>query len=302
MEIGIVGLGRMGANISNRLVKGGHRVVGYDRSDEVANRLKSTGIEESTSLNDLVDQLAPPQIIWLMIPAGEAVDTAIDELIPLVPKSAIFIDGGNSNYKDTLRRHAKLSKSSIFFIDVGTSGGLSGGQFGYCMMIGGDTSPIERLRPIFETLAPEVNKGWARVGPAGAGHFVKMIHNGIEYGMMQAYAEGFSLLREKKEFNLDLEKIAQLWNHGSLVRSWLLDLVGKTLSKDQDLNLIGAHVEDSGEGRWALQEAVDLNVAAPIITLSLLARLQSRDPKAFSNKLLAALRQEFGGHDVLPGE
>ena len=302
MEVGIVGLGRMGVNMARRLLAGGHRVIGYDRDPEIARALKHDGFEAAGSLSGVVEQTREPRAVWLMVPAGSTVDAVIDELLPALGNDAILVDGGNSNYKDTLRRHRRLAAEAVSFLDVGTSGGIWGARDGYCLMIGGTEDAVERLRPVFEALAPAPDAGWGRVGPAGAGHFVKMIHNGIEYGMMQAYAEGFAILSEKADFDLDLSQIAELWNRGSVVRSWLLELAGRALRQDSELSSVGAHVEDSGEGRWTVEEAVALDVAAPIITLSLITRLASRDVDAFSNKLVAALRQQFGGHDVTPGE
>ena len=302
MEIGIVGLGRMGANMARRLLAGGHRVIGYDRDPEIAGGLEQDGFEAAGSLSDVVEKTREPRRVWLMLPAGSAVDAVIDELLPTLGNDAILIDGGNSNYKDTLRRHSRLAAEAVSFLDVGTSGGIWGARDGYCLMIGGAENAVERLRPVFETLAPASDAGWGWVGPGGAGHFVKMIHNGIEYGMMQAYGEGFAILREKAAFDLDLSQIAELWNQGSVVRSWLLELAARALRQDSGLSSVRAHVEDSGEGRWTVEEAVELDVAAPIITLSLITRLQSRHPDAFSNKLVAALRHQFGGHEVAPGD
>lgn len=301
MEISIVGLGRMGANIARRLLAGGHRVVGYDK-ENVGFELKEDGMELASTLSDLIQKTNKPKKIWLMLPAGKIIDDMIDELMPSLDNDSILIDGGNSNYKDTLNRHARLKSRDISFLDVGTSGGIWGKKDGYCMMIGGAEPTIQLMKPIFETLAPTPTSGWGRVGPAGSGHFVKMIHNGIEYGIMEAFAEGFSILRQKSEFDLDLPEIAKLWNEGSVIRSWLLELIARALDEDPNLSSIGPKVDDSGEGRWAVEEAVALDVAAPIITLSLITRLQSRDPDAFSYKVLAALRQQFGGHDVAAGE
>ena len=296
MQLGIVGLGRMGAGIAGRLTEKGHQVVGFDSDPEVRARLAAKGFETASSITQLVESLAEPRAIWLMVPAGSTVDETIEEIKSTLGKDDVLIDGGNSNYKESIRRSQDLAELGIRFLDVGTSGGIWGEANGYCLMIGGDTSAVERLAPIFSALAPETNSGWGRVGPAGAGHFVKMIHNGIEYGMMAAYAEGFALLEKKSDFELDLAAVATIWNSGSVVRSWLLELAGKALTENPSLDHIGARVEDSGEGRWTVAEAIDLDVPAPIITLSLLSRLQSRDQDAFSNRLLAALRHEFGGH------
>jgi len=295
MDIGMIGLGRMGANMAERLRRGGHRVVGFD---PLAANVEA--IEHAASLAALADQLAPPRALWLMVPAGAAVDQTIAALQPLLAPGDVIIDGGNSNYRDSQRRGPALAERHIDYVDCGTSGGVWGLQEGYCLMLGGEPAVIERLRPLLETLAPAPDRGWARVGPLGAGHFTKMIHNGIEYGLMQAYAEGFSLLRHKSEFALDLAQIAELWRHGSVVRSWLLDLSAAALGENPALDGIAPYVADSGEGRWTVLEALDLNVAAPVITLAMLARLRSRDAASFSDKLLAALRQQFGGHEVKP--
>jgi len=295
MELGIIGLGRMGANMSERLVLGGHRVIGYDRSPEAIQRVVDQGARGAHSLADLVNQLSLPRAIWLMVPAGAAVDDTIAQLLPHLQGADIIVDGGNSNYKDTLRRAAHLKSQHVYFVDAGTSGGIWGLEVGYCMMVGGDKEAVERLEPLFKTLAPK--DGYAHVGPSGAGHFVKMIHNGIEYGMLQAYGEGFELLKSSP-FTLDLEKIAHLWNQGSVVRSWLLELAETAFQKDPELSSIRGYVEDSGEGRWTLQEAIERDIPAPVLTLSLFARFASRQDDSFAAKLIAALRNEFGGHAV----
>ena len=298
MEVGMIGLGRMGANMTERLLQGGHRVVGYDRDPEAIQKIVEKGAAGAQSLEALVEQLTPPRAIWLMVPAGDPVDQTIQELIPKLQAGDVIIDGGNSYYKDTLRRAKQLEAHGLHLVDVGTSGGIWGRTEGYSLMIGGDPQIVERLQPLFETLAPTPDRGWGRVGPVGAGHFVKMVHNGIEYGLMQAYAEGFSLMRAKAEFKLDLQQIAEIWRYGSVVRSWLLDLISKALKESPDLAGIAPYVEDSGEGRWTVAEAIDLNIPAPVITLSLLARLRSRVEDSFADKLLAALRRQFGGHAV----
>jgi 6-phosphogluconate dehydrogenase len=295
MELGIIGLGRMGANMSERLVLGGHRVIGYDRSPEAIQRVVDQGALGAHSLADLVNQLSIPRAIWLMVPAGAPVDDTIEQLLPHLQGADIIVDGGNSNYKDTLRRAAHLKTQQVYFIDAGTSGGIWGLKIGYCMMIGGDKAAIDGIDPVLKTLAP--TGGYAHVGPSGAGHFVKMIHNGIEYGMLQAYGEGFELLKSS-QFTLDLEKIAHLWNQGSVVRSWLLELAERAFQKDPDLSSIRGYVEDSGEGRWMLQEAIERDIPAPVLTLSLFARFASRQDDSFAAKLIAALRNEFGGHAV----
>ena len=298
MELGMIGLGRMGANMTERLVRGGHRVVVYDRNPEPVARLAELGAAGADSLESLIKQLERPRAIWLMVPAGEPVDEIIGALEPLLAEGDVIVDGGNSYYKDALRRAAKLGESGLDFVDVGTSGGVWGLEEGYCLMIGGAPEVVERLRPIFETLAPGRELGWGRVGPIGSGHFVKMVHNGIEYGLMQAYAEGFALMKRKEEFGLDLHQIAEVWRTGSVVRSWLLDLTARALAEDQTLEGIAPYVADSGEGRWTVFEAIDLDVPAPVTSLSLIQRLRSRDEEAFADRLLAALRNQFGGHAI----
>ncbi len=298
MELGMIGLGRMGANMTERLVRGGHRVVGFDPKDEARKRIMDKGADSAVSLEALTAKLEPPRTLWMMVPAGAITDATINALLPLLEAGDTLIDGGNSNYKDTVHRAKMLAAKEIHYVDAGTSGGVWGLEQGYSLMIGGDEAAVERLRPIFATLAPAPDRGWGRVGPVGSGHFTKMIHNGIEYGLMQAYAEGFSILQHKQEFGFDLHRIAEIWRYGSVVRSWLLDLTAKALEKNPTLKGIAPYVEDSGEGRWTLSEAVDLNVAAPVIALSLLERLRSRDADPFSDKLLAAMRNEFGGHAI----
>jgi 6-phosphogluconate dehydrogenase len=298
MELGMIGLGRMGANMSERLVRAGHRVISYDRSAEAIQRVVDKGAVGAHSLADFVKQLTLPRAIWLMVPSGDAVDQTIEQLLPLSNEGDIIVDGGNSNYKDSIRRAAKLSAQRLRFIDAGTSGGIWGLENGYCMMVGGETDAVERLAPIFTALAPP--DGYLHVGPSGAGHFVKMIHNGIEYGMMQAYGEGFELLKASR-FDLDLAKIAHLWNQGSVVRSWLLELAENAFAKDAKLDAIKGYVEDSGEGRWTVEEAIDKSVPAPVLMLSLFARFASRQDDSFSAKVVAALRNEFGGHTVKRG-
>ncbi len=298
MELGMIGLGRMGANMTERLVRGGHRVVGFDPKEEARKRVADKGADCAASLEVLTAKLKPSRTLWMMVPAGAITDTTINTLLPLLEAGDTLIDGGNSNYKDTLRRAKMLAEKEIHYVDSGTSGGVWGLDEGYSLMIGGDETAVERMRPIFATLAPAHDRGWGRVGPVGSGHFTKMIHNGIEYGLMQAYAEGFSILQHKQEFGLDLHQIAEIWRYGSVVRSWLLDLTSDALGKNPSLKGIAPYVEDSGEGRWTVSEAIDLNVAAPVITLSLLERLRSRDADSFSDKLLAAMRNEFGGHAI----
>ena len=295
MELGMIGLGRMGANMTERLVLGGHRIISYDRSPEAIQRVVDKGAVGSRSLADFVQQLSQPRAAWLMVPSGDPVDQTIEQLLPQLAKGDVIIDGGNSYYKDSIRRAEKLKQQGIYFVDAGTSGGIWGLKVGYCMMLGGEKEIVERLDPIFKTLAPK--DGYLHVGPSGAGHFVKMIHNGIEYGMLQAYGEGFELLKASG-FDLDLGKIAHLWNQGSVVRSWLLELAESAFNKDPELASIKGYVEDSGEGRWTVLEAVERDVPASVLTLSLFARFASRQEDSFSAKVIAALRNEFGGHAV----
>lgn len=296
----MIGLGRMGANMIERLLKGGHRVVGHARRQESVNRVVEKGAEGAYSLEELVSKLKPRRVIWLMIPAGDPVDKAIQALIPLIDTDDVIIDGGNSFYKDTVRRAGMLKEKNIHYVDAGTSGGIWGLTEGYSMMVGGEKEVVDTLCPVFETLAPAADKGWGHVGPNGAGHFVKMVHNGIEYGMMQAYAEGFALMERKEEFNLDLHQIAEVWRYGSVVRSWLLDLAAEALEENPDLEGIAPHVSESGEGRWTVLEAVEQRMAAPVITLSLMQRFLSQDEEGFANKMLAVLRNKFGGHEIKP--
>jgi 6-phosphogluconate dehydrogenase len=294
----MIGLGRMGANMAQRLMRGGHTVVGFDPAAAARTALEQKGAQSAASLEQLVAKLEAPRVIWLMVPAGAITDGTITGLVPLLSAGDTIIDGGNSNYLDTKRRAAAVAERRINYVDSGTSGGVWGLAEGYSLMIGGDEAVVERLRPIFETLAPAKDQGWGRVGPVGSGHFTKMIHNGIEYGMMQAYAEGFSILQHKSEFNLDLHEIAEIWRYGSVVRSWLLDLTSNALQQNPTLKGIAPYVADSGEGRWTVAEAIELGVPAPVITLSLLERLRSRDKDSFTDKLLSAMRNQFGGHEI----
>jgi 6-phosphogluconate dehydrogenase len=298
MKLGMIGLGRMGANMALRLMRGGHQLAAFDPKPEARKDLEDKGAESADSLATLVAKLPAPRTLWLMVPAGEITDGTLTNLLSLLAAGDTVIDGGNSNYKDTLRRAKTFADKKITYIDCGTSGGVWGLAEGFSMMIGGDKAAIERLRPIFETLAPAKDQGWGRVGPVGAGHFTKMVHNGIEYGLMQAYAEGFSILLHKREFSLDLYQVAEIWRYGSVVRSWLLDLTAAALEKNPAMTGIAPYVDDSGEGRWTVAEAIDLDVSAPVITLSLLERLRSRDSESFSDKLLSAMRNEFGGHAI----
>ena len=298
MQLGMVGLGKMGANMTKRLIEHGHHLVVTDLSADAIKAAESEGATGANSLENLVSKLDAPRAIWVMVPSGKPTESTIMQLSNLVSRGDTIIDGGNSNYKDTMRLASALHERGVNMVDVGTSGGIWGLKEGYSMMIGGDKEVVERLRPIFESLAPAADKGWGRVGPSGSGHFVKMIHNGIEYGMMQAYAEGFSIMKAKTEFNLDLEDISRIWQHGSVVRSWLLDLMHDAFVEDQKLENIAAYVPDSGEGRWTVFEAIDLNVSAPVITESLLRRLRSREGDSYTDKLLSVTRNQFGGHAV----
>ena len=301
MELAMIGLGRMGANMAERLVRGGHTVRGYDPGEAARQQAEARGIVPHANLQNAVAALPAPRVVWLMVPAGQVVDDTIAQLRPLLAAGDTVIDGGNSHYKDTQRRGAQLAEAGIHYIDCGTSGGVWGLAEGYSLMIGGDAGAVARLQPVFATLAPTPETGWGHVGPSGAGHFAKMIHNGIEYGMMQAYAEGFAILKHKQAMDFDLGALAEIWRHGSVVRSWLLDLTADALKKNPQMDGIAPYVADSGEGRWTVAEAIDLNVSAPVITLSLLERLRSRDDDSYADKLLAAMRNEFGGHAVKQG-
>jgi 6-phosphogluconate dehydrogenase len=298
MQLGLIGLGKMGGNMAERLRLGGHQVVGFDFSADAVAKLTASGNVGAPTLDDLAAKLEGRKAIWIMVPQGKPVDDTIAKLEPHLNPGDILIDGGNSNYKDTMRRHDEIADKHFHFVDVGTSGGVWGLKEGYSMMIGGDKEPVEYLRPIFETLAPAADKGWGHVGPGGSGHFVKMIHNGIEYGMMQAFAEGFTIMEKKQDFDLDLPQISEIWRYGSVVRSWLLDLTADALKKNPTLDGLEAFVEDSGEGRWTVIEAIDLNVSAPIITESLMRRIRSREENNFTDRMLAIMRNAFGGHAV----
>ncbi len=300
MEIGIIGLGRMGGGMAERWLRGGYRVVGYNRTLGPAEELAAKGLDPAYSTEELVAKLHTPRAVWVMLPAGIITDGAIDALVPLLAPGDTIIDGGNTNYNDDIRRAAILREHGLHYVDQGTSGGVWGLENGYCLMVGGEPDVVMRLEPAFLTLAPP--GGYVHCGPIGSGHFVKMIHNGIEYGMMQAYAEGFEIMRAKQDFNLDLHAIASAWRYGSVVRSWLLDLTEAALRNDPNLARIKSYVEDSGEGRWTVEAAIDLDVPAPIITLSLFERFHSRQPESFGAKMLAAMRQGFGGHAVKHAE
>ena len=298
MELGMIGLGRMGGNMAQRLVTGGHRVVTFDRDPNAVTASNGFGGEGAMSLEDVVSRLTTPRALWIMVPAGQATEDIINALAQLLSPGDAILDGGNANYKDSMRRAERLSVQGIDFIDVGTSGGIWGLTEGFSLMVGGDEVAVTRLEPIFHTLAPALDKGYSRVGPSGAGHFTKMVHNGVEYGLMQAYAEGFELMAAKEEFDLDLPAIAETWRYGSVVRSWLLDLAADALKEDPALESLDSYVDDSGEGRWAVEESVELAVPIPVITLSLQARFRSRQHNPFGGRLLAALRNKFGGHVV----
>jgi 6-phosphogluconate dehydrogenase len=298
MEIGMVGLGKMGGNMTKRLLKDGHQVAAYARNPRSIRAAEEAGAYCATSLEDLVDNLKAPRAVWVMVPAGGPTESVIGTLVEHLKPGDIIIDGGNSNYKESIRRAEELNEVGIQFIDVGTSGGVWGLTEGYSMMVGGDDEAVNRVRPALETLAPGAEKGWGHVGPNGSGHFVKMVHNGIEYGLMQAYAEGFEIMRAKSEFELDLHQIAELWRYGSVVRSWLLDLTANALADDPELSDIKGWVADSGEGRWTVFDSIDLDVPAPVITLALQMRFISRQDESYAAKVLAAMRNQFGGHAV----
>jgi len=298
MQLGLIGLGKMGGNMAERLRLGGHQVVGFDFSADAVAKLTAAGNVGVSTLDDLAKNLKGRKAIWIMVPQGKPVDDTIAKLEPMLNPGDILIDGGNSNYKDSQRHYKEVTTKGFQFVDVGTSGGVWGLKEGYSMMIGGDKAAVDYLRPIFETLAPAADKGWGHVGPAGAGHFVKMVHNGIEYGLMQAYAEGFTILEKKEEMDLNLPQIAEIWRYGSVVRSWLLDLTADALSKNPTLSGLEAYVVDSGEGRWTVFEAIDLNVSAPVITESLIRRIRSREENNFTDRMLSIMRNAFGGHAV----
>jgi len=301
MQLGMIGLGRMGANMARRLQRAGHEVIGFDRAADARAAVEADGIATVGTLEALVERCAAPRALWMMVPAGAVVDATIQTLRPLLAPGDAIIDGGNSWYRDTRRREAALRDTGIAYLDVGTSGGVWGLKEGYSLMVGGDDAAAARLAPLFAALAPAPDRGWAHVGPSGAGHFAKMVHNGIEYGMMQAYAEGFAILEKRQDLVPDIAGLAELWRHGSVVRSWLLDLTAEALKDNPSLEGIAAFVPDSGEGRWTVAEAIDLDVPAPVITQSLLERLRSRQDNAYADRMLAAMRAAFGGHGIKPG-
>lgn len=297
MKLAMLGLGKMGANMVRRLCRGGIEVVGYDRESAVVTDLaKECGMIAASSVEDVIAKLSAPRIVWLMLPSGDPTEQQIRALAPMLSRGDIVVDGGNSNYHDTQRRGAWLAEQGIGFMDSGTSGGVWGLENGYCLMVGASDAVAKTMQPILQVLAPSAEHGWAHVGPVGAGHFTKMIHNGIEYGMMQSLAEGLELLRGKQEFALDLAKVTELWRHGSVVRSWLLDLTAEALHEDQTLDKVAPFVPDSGEGRWTVIEAVDQGVAAPVLTLALQMRFTSQNETGYGYRLLSTMRNSFGGH------
>ena len=298
MDIGMVGLGKMGLNMALRISRAGHKIVAYDPDLESRKNVEKEGVLTVSSLEELVQALKPPRFIWVMVPSGSITEQTIENLAHSLVSGDVVIDGGNSNYKDSVRRGSYLFKLGIEFLDVGTSGGVWGLENGYSIMVGGDSETFGKMEPIFKALAPGEDRGYGLVGPLGSGHFVKMIHNGIEYGLMQAYAEGFELMNAKEEYGLDLSQISEIWQHGSVVRSWLLDLTAEALSEDRNMDTVKAYVEDSGEGRWTVQESIELSVPAPVITLALQMRFRSRQDESFGAKLLAYMRNKFGGHAV----
>ena len=302
MKIGMIGLGKMGANMNTRLLRDNHQVVAYDLSADAIETAVKNGAEGATTLDEVIAKLDTPRVAWVMVPAGKPTEATVAALAEKMDAGDIIIDGGNSNYKETMRRAETLSQKGIHFVDVGTSGGVWGLAEGYSMMVGGAKDAVEHISPVLKTLAPGEDFGWGRVGPSGSGHFVKMVHNGIEYGLMQAYAEGFEIMRAKQEFDLDLHNIAEIWRFGSVVRSWLLDLTANALADDQELSDIKGWVSDSGEGRWTVFEAIDLDVPAPVITASLQSRFVSRQDESYAAKILAAMRNQFGGHAMKKSE
>jgi 6-phosphogluconate dehydrogenase len=298
MKIGMVGLGKMGGNMAQRLIRNGHEVIGYARNPLTTSEAAKLGVVGTESIAELVSHLSAPRVIWVMVPSGSTTDEVIESAAAHLQPGDIIIDGGNSNYKDSMRHAEMLSQIGLKFLDVGTSGGVWGLTEGYCLMIGGEKDVVEYVRPLFEALAPSPTEGWAHVGKAGAGHFAKMIHNGIEYGMMQAIGEGFEIMNQKKEFDFDLHLLAKIWEKGSVIRSWLIELTERALAEDPKLDDLEAYVQDSGEGRWTVFEAIDLDVSAPVITAALQRRIRSRQEAPFSDKLVASLRNQFGGHQI----
>jgi 6-phosphogluconate dehydrogenase len=296
MQLAMIGLGRMGGNMSERLMRDGHKMVVFDRSPDAVQKYVGLGATGAASPAEVVSKLNAPRVVWIMVPAGKPVDETIAALLPGLQKGDVIIDGGNSNFHDSMRRASDLAPKGIHFVDSGTSGGIWGLENGYCLMIGASPEAFALCEPIFRSLAPP--DGYGHMGPPGSGHYVKMIHNGVEYGMLQAYAEGYEILHASKNFKLDLHQIAKVWNHGSVVRSWINELAEIAFQRDANLDQLKGYVEDSGEGRWTVQEAIDLDVPAPVITLSLLTRLRSRQADSYGGKVIAALRNECGGHAV----
>ena len=298
MNIAMIGLGKMGANMASRLLRGGHGVVAFDLNESAIQAAEAEGAEGARTLDEVVQKLAAPRAVWIMVPSGRPTDETIMAMADRLAPGDLIIDGGNSNYRETMQRAAAVQEKGILFVDVGTSGGVWGLAEGYSMMVGGADQAVDMVRPALETLAPAPDQGWGHVGPVGSGHYVKMVHNGIEYGLMQAYAEGFELMLKKEEFGLDLHQIAELWRYGSVVRSWLLDLTANALAENPTLEGIAAYVTDSGEGRWTVLESIELGVAIPVISMALQRRFRSRTEEPFSDRLLAAMRDQFGGHGV----
>lgn len=300
MQLGMIGLGKMGGNMVLRLLAGGHQVVGFDQNQEALEHIQQHGAAAAQSMDELINMLgqAGERVVWMMVPAGEITQSVLEDLLERLAPGDIIIDGGNSNFNQTKQRAQQVSAQGIHFVDVGTSGGVWGLKEGYAMMIGGPEEAVKRLTPIFETLAPAPDRGWGHMGPSGSGHYVKMVHNGIEYGMMQAYAEGFELMEAKKEFDLDLGQIAELWRHGSVVRSWLLDLTADALNNAGDLNQLSDYVSDSGEGRWTIIDSVEEGVPTPVITLATQMRFRSQQEVSYAGQMLSAMRRAFGGHAV----
>jgi 6-phosphogluconate dehydrogenase len=298
MELGVIGLGKMGGFMTERWQNAGHQIVAFDLDKAAVERAAKKGAKPADSLESMAKQLAAPRAVWMMVPSGDPVDQTIAKLMPFLSQGDTIIDGGNSNYKDSQRRAAELKTKGIAFVDAGTSGGVWGLKEGYSLMVGGEKDAVARLTPIFEALAPAKNQGWGHVGPAGAGHFVKMIHNGIEYALMQSYAEGLDLIRAKEEFHIDLHQVTEIWRYGSVVRSWLLDLMSDALGKNPALEGIGPYVADSGEGRWTAKEAIDLGVSTPVMNIALYQRFTTHDKEHFADRLLAVTRNEFGGHAI----
>ena len=303
MEHGIVGLGRMGGNMARRLLQSDIRVVGYNRTFQTTQQLANeSGLETSESIPDLVSKLDAPRIVWMMLPSGDVTEAMIDQLIPLLDKGDILVDGANSWFKDSVRRADKLHSVGIHYVDAGVSGGIWGLENGYALMVGGDDAAIQKITPLLKILAPAADKGWLHCGPSGSGHYVKMIHNGIEYGMMQAYAEGFALMKAREDFAIDLGGVAEMWRHGSVVRSWLLDLSADFLAEDQELDDMEPYVADSGEGRWTAIESIERGVPTPVMSLATMMRFSSQGKSDYSNKMLAMMRKGFGGHAIKKGK